>query len=172
MVSIRLATEMDAAGIAHVHVRSWQTTYREILPPEYLSGLNEEERARGWREWLAGGVEAYVAVLEGKVVGFISGGAIREPLESYDAELYIIYLLEEAQGMGTGSALLRRLAASLRGKGFGSMIVWVLERNSATQFYGKSGARLVMQKEVEIGGVALSDLALGWADLAAIESPD
>jgi len=32
-------------------------------------------------------------------------------------------------------------------------------------FYRNAGAQFLMQKQTEIGGVALSDFALGWPDL-------
>jgi hypothetical protein len=45
MVLIRRAEPRDAAGIAHVHVASWRTTYRGIVPDSYLDALDEPERA-------------------------------------------------------------------------------------------------------------------------------
>lgn len=168
ILSIRPATERDAIAIAHVHVQSWRTTYAGIVPAEYLATLNEAERALQWRDWLTRGIPVYVADLDGEIVGFISGGAIREPLQTYDAELYAIYLLEPAQRQGTGSALLKKLAESLSGKGFTSMIVWVLEKNPSRHFYEESGAHLVTSKDIEIGGVTLAEVSYGWADLSAI----
>jgi GNAT superfamily N-acetyltransferase len=170
MVSIRAATEHDAVAISHVHIESWRTTYAGIVPDEYLSALNEAERALLWREWLTRDIEVYVAVLDGRVIGFISGGPIREPLRDYNAELYAIYLLQQAQGLGIGTDLLRELAGSLMNKGFTSMAVWVLERNPFRRFYEKSGAQFVSSKEIEIGGAMLSEAAYGWPDLEAILS--
>lgn len=84
-------------------------------------------------------------------LGFISGGAIREPLQTYDAGLYAIYLLEQAQRQGIGTDLLKELAESLLSKGFTSMIVWVLEKNPSRHFYVRSGAQIVTTKEIQIG---------------------
>jgi len=170
MISIRAATEQDAAAIAHVHVESWRTTYAGIVPDEYLANLNEAERALLWREWLTRDLEVYVADRDGEVAGFISGGRIREPILTYDAELFAIYLLKQAQGQGIGTALLRELAGSLLRQGLTGMIVWVLEKNPAKHFYVKSSAQFVTCKEIEIGGVALSEVAYGWPDLKAIGS--
>jgi hypothetical protein len=39
-MSIRLAQASDARAIAEVHVRSWQAAYRDLLPQEYLDGLD------------------------------------------------------------------------------------------------------------------------------------
>lgn len=171
MISIRAATEHDAVAISHVHVQSWRTTYAGIVPDEYLATLNEGERVLLWREWLTRDIQVYIADLDGEIVGFISGGAIREPVQTYDAELYAIYLLERAQRQGIGTALLKELAESLLSKGFTSMIVWVLEKNSWRNFYVKSSAQIVMTKDIQIGGVKLSEASYGWPDLRAITSP-
>jgi L-amino acid N-acyltransferase YncA len=168
MVLIRAATQHDASAIAHVHVQSWLTTYAGIVPNDYLATLNEPERVLLWQDWLTRDIEVYVAELDGEVVGFISGGQVREPLQGCDAELFAIYLFHHAQRHGLGTALLRKLAESLRAKGFKGMIAWVLERNPAKHFYERSGAALVTSKEIEIGGALLQEVAFAWPDLATI----
>jgi hypothetical protein len=45
------------------------------------------------------------------------------------------------------------------------MLVWVLEQNPAVRFYEKTGAEHLMSKQIEIGGISLTELALGWPDL-------
>jgi GNAT superfamily N-acetyltransferase len=171
MISIRAATEHDAIAISRVHVQSWRTTYAGIVPDEYLAALNEVDRVPQWREQLARDIQVYIADVDGEVAGFICGGPIREPVRTYDAELFAIYLLERSQRHGIGTALLRELAGSLLSKGFTSMIVWVLDKNPSRHFYVKSGAQLVTSKDIEIGGVMLPEVAYGWPDLEAIRSP-
>jgi len=97
MASIRIAEVRDAAAIAHVHVQSWLTTYAAIVPQQYLDSLNEAERIPVWQDWLKRDILVFVAEVEGKVAGFASGGAIREPDPAYDSELYALYLLKEVQ---------------------------------------------------------------------------
>ncbi len=169
MFSIRLATLDDAAGIAHVHVESWRTTYAGIVSDRYLVGLKEADRATAWREQLSNDLEVSVADLDGEVIGFITGGPIREPIQSYDAELYAVYLLRQAQGQGIGKALLDELATSLLNKGFRSMAVWVLEQNPARHFYIHTGAELLASKDIEIGGATLAEVAYGWPDLESLQ---
>jgi GNAT superfamily N-acetyltransferase len=171
MESIRVATVQDAEAIAHVHVQSWRTAYAGVVPDDYLAGLNEADRALLWQEWLTRDVRVFVAEVDGEVVGFVSGGRIREALEGYDAELFAIYLLDRAQRRGLGGAMLRRLAEVLGGEGFKGMIVWVLERNPAIQFYVGLGALRVGAKEIEIGGVLLQEVAFAWPELARIALP-
>ena len=162
MALIRIAKLQDAAAIAHVHVRSWLTTYRGIVPDDYLTSLNEAERVPLWQDWLTKDISVFVAEIDGEVIGFAGGGAIREPIEAYDSELYTLYLLEEAQGLGIGKDLLGAVMQALAGKGYAHMLVWVLEANPAVQFYQRTGAQRVTNKEIEIGGVQLSEAAFGW----------
>jgi GNAT superfamily N-acetyltransferase len=109
----------------------------------------------------------FVAEIEGEVAGFAGGGAIREPLDTYDSELYTLYLLKEVQGRGLGKALLGAVAKALVQKDYKSMLVWVLEQNPAVHFYKKAGAEYLMSKQIQIGGVQLPESALGWPDLKA-----
>jgi GNAT superfamily N-acetyltransferase len=168
MVLIRAATQQDASAIARVHVQSWLTTYAGIVPDEYLADFNEDDRVPVWQEWLTRDLQVHVAELDGEVVGFICGGQIREPLQGCDAELFAIYLIDQAQRRGVGTALLRKLAKSLRAKGFKGMTVWVLERNPAKHFYERAGAAFVTTKEIEIGGALLQEVAFAWPDLTTI----
>jgi len=168
MVLIRAAAQDDADSISRVHIESWRTTYRGIVPDKFLADLNAEERTIRWREVIDSDPNVLIAKRDGQVVGFISGGAIREPLEEYDAELFAIYLLAEVQGKGIGTSLLMELAKRLDEGGFQSMAVWVLEANASRRFYEKSGAVRVTEKEIEIGGVLLPVAAYAWPSIKAI----
>jgi L-amino acid N-acyltransferase YncA len=168
MLTIRLATPEDAAKIAHVHIETWRTTYTGIVPAEYLAALNEAERETQWRQWLTGDTPIYAADLDRQVVGFAAGGPLREPIETYDAELYAIYIRQKAQGQGIGRALLQQLAASLLNQGFKSMIVWVLYQNPAKDFYIHTGAHFLASKNMEIAGTTLAEGAYGWSDLNSL----
>lgn len=172
MVVLRKAEPADAAAIARVHVESWRTTYAGVVPAEYLASLKEAERTLQWQKWLSGEISAHVAELNGRVAGFVAGGALRETLGDYRAEMYAIYLLKDAQGKGIGRELVSVLAASLRAKGFTNMLVWVLEQNPAVGFYEKLGGRRLGSKQIEIGGLQLPELALGWPDLNEIAAPN
>ena len=168
MVLIRAATQDDADSISRVHVESWRSTYRGVVPDKFLAELNVAERAVRWQEVLKSDPYIFIAERDGEVVGFISGGAIRETLEKSDAELFAVYLLAEAQGKGIGTSLLMELAKRLDEDGFQSMAVWVLEANASRRFYEKSGAARVTAKEIEIGGVLLPVVAYAWPSLKAI----
>lgn len=164
--TIRKATVADAAAIAHVHVTSWRSTYAGIVPDAYLESLNVDERAQNWEDHLAAQRAIFlVAEDEEGIFGFACGGRLREELAGYDAELYAIYLLRERQRQGTGRSLAQSLVDALLAERFKSMAVWVLEANPAVSFYKRLGAFQIAQKKIEIGGIQLEELALGWPDL-------
>lgn len=99
--------------------------------------------------------------LGNEVVGFVSGGALREQERGDDGELYTIYLLDRAQGLGLGKVLVKTLSSALASDGFKTMLVWVLKQNPAIRFYEYLGAIQVSGKEIEIGGPNLQEISFG-----------
>src|SRR5260370_3616130 len=52
---VREARPEDWPAIAELHVKSWQSAYREILSDAYLDGEAADERARASKTRIAGG---------------------------------------------------------------------------------------------------------------------
>jgi hypothetical protein len=48
------------------------------------------------------------------------------------------------------------------------MIVWVLTANDSLGFYEKTGATLISQKEIEIGGALLPVAAYAWPTIESL----
>jgi ribosomal protein S18 acetylase RimI-like enzyme len=168
MILIRRAEPKDAAGIAHVHVQSWRTTYRGIVPDSYIDALNEEERTSHWKDLLDDESDVFVAERQASIVGFIMGGRSRDRSQQCDGELYAVYLLKEFQGLRIGRDLVRELAHALRRRGFRKMEVWVLAKNPAKAFYTRMGAQFARSKGIEIGGAVLMEHSYVWPDLEAL----
>jgi GNAT superfamily N-acetyltransferase len=165
--TIRPASIEDAADIAHVQVQTWKTTYAGIVPDTFLESLSIDARTKSWEEQLNSGTTLmFVAEDPTGVFGFASGGKSRDILGGYDAELYAIYLLEQKQRQGVGKCLVQRLTEALRANGFQGMMVWVLAKNPAVGFYARLGASEIAEKQIEIGGMKLKEVALGWTNLA------
>jgi L-amino acid N-acyltransferase YncA len=164
---IREATVADARAIAEVHVTSWRVTYAGIVPAAHLASLSVDEREARWAKILTGqdGTFTYVAVdKNGQVVGFASGGPLREGDPSYAGELYAIYLLPDHKGKGLGRRLASTVARRLAQHGMPSMLVWVLADNYARGFYERLGGALVGEQPITIGGKDLREVAYGWPD--------
>lgn len=163
-VLIRRATAQDAAQIARVHVSSWQTSYAHLLPAEFLNTLEVGAREVRWNAIFERGESlTFVAVLEGKVVGFVSGGAMLSSIEDFRSEIMALYTLESVQGKGVGRLLFEAVTAHLLEQGFSDMALWALKENSARGFYEHmGGALLPREQEIELGGVKLLEVAYGW----------
>jgi len=173
--NIRPATVNDARGIAEVHVASWKTTYRDIVPASVLEALSVDKREAGWRELLARtDLIIFVAYdSAGEVIGFACGGAERSGSLSCggvncDGELQAIYWLESVRGQGLGTLLVRRVARVLESRGFHSMAVWVLELNAYRKFYEALGGVVIGEKTIERGGESFVEIAYGWRDLGGL----
>ncbi|MBN1657429.1 MAG: GNAT family N-acetyltransferase [Anaerolineae bacterium] len=167
---IRPAGIDDAHAMARVHVDTWRATYAGIVPDEHLRSLSYDRCAARWVEALsdpAGGTHAFVAEARpGGIVALASGGPLQEPLDPFDGELYVLYVLQSFQRTGCGTRLVNRVARDLAARGYHSLVIWVLKDNPACHFYERLGGRRTAEKIVEIGGQALLDVAYTWPDLA------
>ncbi|WP_027408371.1 GNAT family N-acetyltransferase [Anoxybacteroides tepidamans] len=168
-MNIRKATLEDAKAIASVHVESWKTTYKGIVPSAYLQELKVAEKEELWKRILQQDHHhIFVAEEYGTVCGFISGGNNRVKegtLAEYEGELYAIYLLKEAQRKGYGKKLVSAFIKDLWNDGIRSLIVWVLNDNPSKHFYERLGAAVVGEETIEIGGKALKEICYGWKEL-------
>ena len=173
MPVIRPAQTDDASAIARVHVDTWRTTYTGIIPDEHLSNLSYDRAQANWFGYLSNPeseTHAFVAEDEtGQLVGFASGGPLRERLGNYDGELYVLYVLRPFQGMGYGKLLVSRVAHDLTSRGYHSLVIWVLKENPACRFYERLGGWQIAEKAIEIGGKELIDVAYVWPDLAVFK---
>lgn len=166
---IRPAQVEDAPVMARVHVDTWRSTYPGILPVETLANLSYERSEKLWIEHLTspGTERAFVAeTAAGQVVAFASGGPIKETLEQWDGELYVLYVLPAFQGSGCGRRLVTQVAQDLASRGFQSMVIWVMKDNRAARgFYERLGGRLIAEAGITIGGTALLKVAYVWPSL-------
>jgi ribosomal protein S18 acetylase RimI-like enzyme len=161
---VRSAALDDAAAIAHVHVDSWRTTYRGLLPDDFLASLSEAHYAERWRRVIAeGSSRVYVIDEPEGIVGFASGGRERAGEGGFAGELYAIYVLDSAQRIGHGRELVRAVAGALEAMKLRDMIVWVLRDNMpARQFYERLGGVYVRSQPITIGTATLEEVSYGW----------
>jgi ribosomal protein S18 acetylase RimI-like enzyme len=172
---IRAATTDDAPGMARVHVDTWRTAYRDILPAGFLDALSYEARTQRWRENLTqAGPQQFTLVAEDdacELVGFAGGGPERDGTPGYDGEIYAVYVLAQHQRRGIGRQLMVTCARHLANQGFGAAMLWALEANwRARSFYETLGGKLIGRKMKVIGDTPLIEVAYGWPDLAVLGS--
>ena len=168
MVSlVRRAGAGDATAIADVHVASWRTTYRGLLPDDFLASLSHAHYTERWRRTLDDPTHrVYVAENAEGVIGFASGGRERAGETGYRGELYAIYVLQDAQGHGHGRRLVQAVVGGLRELGVPDMIVWVLRENApARRFYERLGGLYVREQPITISSTLLTEVSYGWRRL-------
>lgn len=174
-MNIREATCDDTAAIARVHVDSWHTTYRDLLPADFLARLSYAERENLWKRALCRSPRrSFVYVAEddaGQIVGFASGGPTQTKNTNVKGELYAIYLLESHQHRGLGRQLFSAVAERLQRDGFKDMLLWVLDANApAIKFYERLGGKPLRSQPLDIDGTVLSETAYGWDHLDVLSS--
>jgi ribosomal protein S18 acetylase RimI-like enzyme len=173
MIALRLATADDSDSIAEVHVASWRTTYAGVVDQSYLDALSVGDRAAAWKRRLATSDPSAPDVLVAEdqhrgVVGFISGGAIRDVIPGFDAELHAIYLLQSNQREGLGRRLAREWAALAIDRGFRAAVVRVLAQNPACAFYERLGATVLEEGTHAVGDKSYPDRVYGWRDIRVL----
>jgi Sortase and related acyltransferases len=140
MIEIRRARLEDAAAIAEVHVRTWQSAYEHVFGAERLAGIDVGAREGTARRFATdAGYDAFVAADDGRIVGFVACGSAEEEAEQR-RELFAIYVLPEAWGSTAASGLMHAALDAMRSRGAAEAILWVLDDNPrARRFYEREG---------------------------------
>ena len=174
-ITIRPARIEDAASIAHVQVKTWQATYRGIVPDTFLDTMDEAERTKRWATFIerscADTTQPFVIVAVHAVagiIGYAAGGRARSEDAQSLGELYALYVLPLFQRRGIGRQLVAAFARELLARGWNKMVVVVLEANPACGFYEALGGQHVRTQVVEIGGVPLAARVYEWPDLSSL----
>lgn len=155
-MSIRRATPEDADAIARVHIDSWRSAYRGLVPDSRLDSLDYERRAERFRETLGtSSDETYIWEEDREIVGFLMIGPCRDDDidQKTTGEIWGIYLAPEYWREGIGRKLCRYGERLLRQRGYIAATLWVLADNdNARRFYEKMGfAADGTSKTLEIG---------------------
>jgi len=172
--SVRRAVVDDALAIARIHVLTWQSAYRGIIPQDVLDGLSIPKRLEMWGDRL-NRLEHSIWVLEadGEIQGWATVGPSRDADLKDAAELYGIYLAPQYWSKGLGSLLYRRAEEAMGGYGRPEFTVWVLEANSrARRFYERNGykpdgaTRTATQENVSLTELRHRKVCPGGTELA------
>jgi GNAT superfamily N-acetyltransferase len=137
---LRAAESADAMSVARVHVRSWQSAYRGLLPDDYLDKLRPEDRAQRYDFATRDPQKPHtiVAVEAGLICGFATTAPSRDSDLAGYAELYALYVDPTYWGRGIGKALISAARERLVVLGFENALLWVLLGNvRADRFYRK-----------------------------------
>ncbi|HUY00125.1 MAG TPA: GNAT family N-acetyltransferase [Candidatus Deferrimicrobium sp.] len=173
-MKLRDATITDISSIAKIQVDGWKNTYRGIISDAFLDAMSyklQEKFLENNFLPLLNTKNTFCFVAEedaGIVVGFAVGGLERTNHPHFKGELYGIYILKEYQRKGLGRVLVQMVVRKLLEMNLQSMLVWVLAKNPFKLFYEKLGGTEISERQIEIAGTLLDEVAYGWHDIKVI----
>jgi ribosomal protein S18 acetylase RimI-like enzyme len=134
---LRQATPGDAEAVVLMHTLAHEECYPHLLSPAFFAARRDAipERVARRRNHLDVQDPRILALdANNEVVGFADAGPGRDEDGPVPLELYSIYLLARAQGIGLGAALVGAVI------GESPAYLWVLEENLRAQaFYRRYG---------------------------------
>lgn len=145
---IRKMTKEDCKEVTHLITISWNETYRNLIPDEFLDNmyLNEEERTNiSYNKFNENDNHQYVLEVDHKIVGYINVG-ITDDIE-YDncGEIYAIYIINGYKGYGYGKTMLKVGIKELKSMNCDKMLIKCAVGNQTNDFYKYMGGKLIKQ---------------------------
>jgi ribosomal protein S18 acetylase RimI-like enzyme len=162
---VRPARESDAEDVARVHIDSTRDAYAPL--------------AKVWPEPDWKGKKAYwegrlapsqtdprrvdlVAEVRGAVVGLISGGEARQAGIGAEVEIYVIHVLPDYRGTGTGGRLWSEACGLIRRGDLCAMYVATLAELRCCSFYERRGGICVRRSARTFHGAPATDVIYMW----------
>src|SRR5262245_22570411 len=107
MIEYAEAIDIDAEALARLHVDSWRSAYRGILPDAFLDGPLEADRLRLWRQRAALPPDQRPLVLTARMDAALVGFACVFPGadDRWGALLDNLHVSPESRGQGIGARL-------------------------------------------------------------------
>ncbi|MDP1955595.1 MAG: GNAT family N-acetyltransferase [Polaromonas sp.] len=163
---VRPATLRDAKAIAEIHVASWQSAYKDLMPEEDLKKLSVEKRQAFWRDAIEySEPQLLVATEADELVGFVGFDRSRDKgTKSTTGEIWALYVTPGHWRKGVGLALWDGAREGLREEGCTQVTLWVLLANErALGFYEHAAGfkrDMTSLKTVTVGSVKLEEIRL------------
>ncbi len=142
----RLADSADAESVAALHIASWQSAYRRLLPDDFLASLDLSLRTSAWRESMRhSGMHVVLREVVGS--GLVAFCAIAPSRDSGALpstwEIWNLHAAPTAQGKGYGAQLFDAAVEIARTASAEALTLWVVDENSdARRFYERHGMSL------------------------------
>lgn len=170
-LNLRLATKGDAADIADLQTRSWQTTYRGQFPDAYLDEELPEELAQTWKDGFDDcvGKLTILATVGEHLAGFAH--SVIDDDGTWGTLLGNLHVDPDMKRMGIGHVLVTDTATRLLTNASSArMYLWVLEANQAARrFYDALGGTVVERTVDEVHhGITHHVLRYAWPDIGVL----
>jgi ribosomal protein S18 acetylase RimI-like enzyme len=156
---VRRAEVGDAEAIARLYIASWQATYANELPADFLAGQDLSAHKAAWQSKIRQGVDVLVVEQGGALVGFVACGPPRQgqpagaestggdPPAGEDREewwqIYSIHVNPARHREGIGRVLFDGALRLGQDRGAKDLMLWVVRTNTpARAFYERRGMYL------------------------------
>ncbi len=140
--------------MAHIHVRTWQFAYHNLLDKKFLQELSVTEQAEKWSRRLIDADSSFIifaATVKKKIIGYIFGGRPQYKEDNrYDCEIYAFYVLPEYQGLGVGKKLFKTFTTEAINRGYKHGCIWCLDGNPTEGFYKHTNGIYKKSKRIPI----------------------
>jgi len=159
-LEIRKAIISDVESIAKINVSSWQKTYVDIFPSDFLDSLSDEESLNNtiirMQDNIKNENNYLVAELNSEVVGFCKiGKSSKENFENY-GEIIALYVKNNEVKKGIGEQLFIT-ANNLLKETYENNIVSCIRENPSNNFYIKMGCILIGECDFNLKGTVYKE---------------
>jgi len=164
--SVRPAVARDAKAIAEIHVATWQVTYKDMMPEDYLQKMTVEKRQAFWREAIEFSEPQLLVATDGdQIVGFVGYDRSRDAnTRATVGEIWAMYVAPAHWGQGVGLALWDGARDGLKEEGCTQVTIWVLLRNERALEFCEHAAGFKREmpslKTVAFGDIKLEEIRL------------
>lgn len=152
-IQIRWCQEEDWGELGRIHCLSYHSTYKSIMPEDYLKTITINERQQFYRNILKKGrMNTAILIEEDTALGLLR---ISE-LEENRIVIEELYLLEDCRGKGFGTTFLLWIEEELIRRSGRTLELWVLQENlRAIKFYQRYGFERTGEERVIVRGKEL-----------------
>lgn len=145
-MTLRRATDADAAAVGRIHVESWNVAYRGLMPDDVIARTDLAYRTQFWAERIADpDWPVFVIDEDGTCIAFCQMIPTRDSDDDNKRVGHItsLHVLPHLRGRSYGRTLVDHVLAEFARRGFTAVTLWVLEENrNARRFYEKYGFTL------------------------------
>ena len=167
--AIRLADKNDMQAVGKIYIDSRRTTYKHILPSDYLESRTYSYAEEKWTKFLSES-DCFIFVALDETAAVLAFAACKLHTEMDNCGLLdSLHVAQDYKSQGIGKRLIYSAANLLRQNRINRMMICVLVGNEdALHIYQHLGAKHFRDFVDYIDGIPVNSVALLWEDTTAL----